>query len=92
VRYNKDVNHTVVSLTLFGVIMFKIELIDIGGDGLVTEKKTTVETLPECEVVIRKECCIHLGIMSVTLVHEGDLVYSVWVNGRKVGVVTVTVL
>lgn len=65
--------------------MWHIELIDIGGDGLIMKTETSVETLPECEIVAGSLCCRHLGVMTVTLIHDEELVYEVKVNGLSVG-------
>ena len=69
--------------------MWGIELVDIGGDGLVTLCKTSVDTLPGCEIVAGHLCARHLGVMTVTLIHDEELVYEVKVDGLKVGVVVI---
>ena len=72
--------------------MWNIRLVDIGGDGLITEKVTPVDTLPECEVMAGLLCARHLGVQRVTLLHTEDLIYGVLVNGLEVGVVVITIL
>ena len=69
--------------------MWDIQFVDIGGDGLVTNKQTTVDTLLECEIMAGLLCARHLGVQSVTVEHEGDLQYSVKVNGHRVGTVLI---
>jgi len=72
--------------------MWEIKLIDIGGDGLVTEKQTSVDTLLDCEVMAALLCARHLGVVSVNLVYDDNLMYSVRVNGVEVGVVHIRTL
>ncbi|MBA7474027.1 hypothetical protein ES707_09374 [subsurface metagenome] len=72
--------------------MFKIELIDIGGDGLVGECKTPVETLAEAEIEALWEITRHLQTVDIELIHDEDLVYEVISGGCSVGAVAITVL
>lgn len=72
--------------------MFKIELIDIGNDGCVTEIKTSVDTLAEAEVIAKGEVGGHLGNRDVELLYDDDLVYEVISGGRSAGVVSITAL
>lgn len=69
--------------------MFNIKLVDIGGDGLVTEINSIFETLIEVEIWVTGAINEHLGITNVELVYDDELVYSVWVNGREIGLVVV---
>lgn len=68
-----------------GAKMFKIILIDIGGDGKKVEFDTCVDTLPQAEQLAGKECSEHLGTNEVSLIHEEDLVYEVIAVGCSVG-------
>lgn len=72
--------------------MFKIELVDIGNDGLVTEHKSCVDTLAEAEAIARVEVCNHLGDYRAELIYDDDLVYEVYSRGRSAGVVSITAL
>jgi len=72
--------------------MFKAELIDIGNSGLVTELKTSVETLPEAELIIKEVISKYLQTIDVELVYDDDLVYEVISRGRSMGVVSITSL
>lgn len=72
--------------------MFKIELVDIGGDGLIGDFKTSVDTLAEAEVIAKGEVGGHLGTKDVQLIHNEDLLYEVISGGRSVGVVQITTL
>jgi len=72
--------------------MFKAELIDIGNSGLVTELKTSVETLPEAELIIKEVISKYLQTIDVELVYDDDLVYEVISRGRSMGIVSITSL
>lgn len=72
--------------------MFNIKLVDIGGDGLVTEIETDYETLIETEISVQEVINRHLGITTARLVHVDDLVYDVKVNGHTAGIVVMRTL
>lgn len=72
--------------------MFKVELVDIGGDGLVTDFKTPVDTLAEAEVIARVKVCNHIGDYNAELIYDDDMIYEVISGGRSVGVVAITTL
>lgn len=72
--------------------MFGMKLVDIGGDGLVVDCQTTVETLAETELLVKASINQHLGVHCTELEHIEDLTYSVIVNGHEVGVVVITSL
>ncbi|GAJ09075.1 unnamed protein product [marine sediment metagenome] len=72
--------------------MFRIELIDIGGDGLVMGFDTSVDTLTEAEVIAVGEISGHVGTNEVKLYHSGDLIYDVFARGENVGSVAIKVL
>lgn len=69
--------------------MFDIKLVDINGNGLVVDCETYLETLAEVEIFVKNAINTHLGITTVELVYDDELVYSVWVNGREIGLVVV---
>lgn len=69
--------------------MFNVKLVDIGGDGLVTEFNSVVDTLPEVEKIAALHIRQHLGVLNTELRHEDELVYSVLVNGHDVGLVVI---
>lgn len=69
--------------------MFGIKLVDIGGDGLVVDCQTAVDTLAETEILVKASINQHLGIHCTELEHIEDLTYSVIVNGREIGVVVI---
>lgn len=69
--------------------MFNIHLVDIGGDGLVTEFNSSIDTLAELEIMVTAVINKHLGIHTTVLVYDDDLVYSVYVNGHEIGVVAI---
>lgn len=69
--------------------MWHIKLVDIGGDGLVTECNSSLDTLAELEILIEGSINQHLGVHSCRLEHTEELVYSVWVDGIEVGVVVI---
>lgn len=66
--------------------MFRIKLVDIAGDGLVTEFDSNFETLAAVEILVKATLNEHLGIHCVELIHNEDLIYSVWVNGHEIGI------
>lgn len=69
--------------------MFNITLVDIGGDGLVTDFNSHRDTLIEVEILVIGSINEYLGIHSAKLIHDEDLVYGVYVKGRKMGVVVI---
>ena len=69
--------------------MFKIIWTDIGGDGLVTEVVSDLETLIEVEILAAEVCAKHLGVAFTVLDHYEDLIYAVKVNGLEVGRVAI---
>lgn len=69
--------------------MFNIKFVDIAGDGLVVDCETHLETLAEVEIMAKNAINEHLHITTVELVYDDELVYSVWVNGREIGLVVV---
>lgn len=75
---------------MFGETMFKIELVDIGGDGLITEANIAVDTLLGAEVLARELVCKALQTTDIELAYDEDLVYEVMHKGESVGVVAIT--
>lgn len=69
--------------------MFIVKLVDIAGDGLVTDFSSVLETLAEVEILIKGTLNTHLGVNGIELVHDEDLVYSVWLAGREIGIVSI---
>ena len=69
--------------------MWHIKLVDINGDGLVVDIDSHLETLAEVELCAKQTINEHLHITNVELVHDDELVYSVWVNGHEIGLVVV---
>lgn len=69
--------------------MFKVELVDIGGDGCVTDFVTDVETLLEAEYMAADKIITHIGTTDVELVHDEELVYEVMSGGSSIGVVAI---
>lgn len=69
--------------------MFHVKLVDINGDGLVVELDSPAETLCELEIRIKATINEHLHITNTELVYDDELVYSVYVNGREIGLVVV---
>lgn len=65
--------------------MFKIILLDIGGDGKKVEFDTEAGTLEDAEQLAGLECSEYLHVGTVSLIHNEDLVYEVFTNGRSVG-------
>jgi len=72
--------------------MFKIEYIDVGQDGLVSEKRTMVDTLAEAEVIAAMGASEHLGTYDIELVYDEELTYRVVAGGRSAGVISISVL
>ena len=69
--------------------MFSVKMVDIGGDGLVVDFSSNLETLAEVELLVINSINEKLGISCTVLEHVEDLVYSVWINGHEVGVVVI---
>lgn len=69
--------------------MFKIALIDIGGDGKYCHIDTDFETLVEAEILARNAIIDHLNTLDVQLIYDDDLVYEVYSDGRSVGAVAI---
>ena len=69
--------------------MFTIKCVDIGGDGLVVDFNSNLETLAEVEILVINSINEKLGISGTILEHVEDLVYSVWVSGHEIGVVVI---
>ena len=69
--------------------MFNMKLVDIGGDGLVVDCQTAVDTLAEAEILVKASINQHLGVHCAELEYIDDLTYSVLVNGHEVGVVVI---
>lgn len=69
--------------------MFGIKLVDIGGDGLVVDCHTSVDTLAETEILVKASINQHLGIHCTELKHIEDLTYDVLVNGHEIGLVVI---
>ena len=69
--------------------MWNVKLVDIGGNGLITEINSNLETLAEVELCAKQTINEHLGISCTMLEHVEDLVYSVWINGHEIGVVVI---
>lgn len=72
--------------------MFRIELVDIGGDGNVTHFDTSVDTLAEAEVIAKGEISGHIGTQNFDLIHDDELVYDLIIGGVPMGVVQITSL
>lgn len=69
--------------------MFRVRLVNIGGDSLVAEFSSNLDTLAEVEMFVTAELNKHLGIHNAQLIHDEDLLYRVWVNGHEVGFVSI---
>jgi len=69
--------------------MFSIKFVDIGGDGLVVDFNSNLETLAEVELLVTNSINEKLGISCTVLEHVEDLIYSVWINGHEIGVVVI---
>jgi len=69
--------------------MWAVKLVDIAGDGLVTDFSSTLDTLAEVEILVTATICQKLGCLYIRLDHVDDLVYSVWLNGHEIGVVAI---
>jgi hypothetical protein len=69
--------------------MFNIKLIDIGGDGLVIDFNTVVETLKEAELLAGAAISNHINRVEVELRHEHDLVYDVLSDGEVIGCIMI---
>lgn len=69
--------------------MFNIRFVDIGGDGLMAEFNSPLDTLVEVEILIVSTLNEKLGVCCIQLVHDGELVYTVWLNGHDIGVVSI---
>lgn len=69
--------------------MFKIELVDIDGNGLIVDFNTDVDTLAEAEVIAMGEITKHLGANDIYLYHNVDLIYSVIRDEAEIGVVSI---
>ena len=69
--------------------MFSVKMVDIGGDGLVVDFNSNLETLAEVEILVTNSINQKLGISCTQLEHVEDLVYSVWINGHEIGVVVI---
>ncbi|MBA7590676.1 hypothetical protein ES708_32804 [subsurface metagenome] len=69
--------------------MFGIKLVDIGGDGLVVDCHTAVDTLAETEILVKASINQHLHVHCTELEHIEDLTYSVLVNGHDIGLVVI---
>jgi len=72
--------------------MFNIKLVDIGGDSQVTEFNTSVDTLPEAELLAGAECGKHIGRHDVSLTHQHDLIYDVISDEQFVGMCVIKTL
>ena len=72
--------------------MFKIELVDIGGDGCVAESNIAVDTLPAAEILAKELICRALQTTDIELIYDDDLIYEVMHRGESVGVVAITTL
>lgn len=69
--------------------MFNIKLVDIEGDGLITEFNTVVETLKEAELLAGAAISERIGVTCIQLRHEHDLVYDVISDGDIVGSIVI---
>jgi len=69
--------------------MWAVKLVDIGGNGLVVELTSTLETLAEVEFFVVNVLYEKLGVAPIHLVHTDELVYGVWLNGHEIGVVSI---
>ena len=69
--------------------MFDMKLVDIGGDGLVVECQSDVDTLAETEILVKSSINQHLGVNCTELRHIEDLTYDVLVNGHEAGLVVI---
>ena len=65
--------------------MFNVKLVDIGGDGLVIDFTTNVETLKEAELLAGASISQHINKVEVQLRHEHDLVYDVLSDDEIIG-------
>ena len=69
--------------------MWEVKLVDIGGNGLVVDLTSTLETLFEVEILIVGTINEKLGVACIQIEHTDELVYSVWLNGHEIGVVSI---
>lgn len=69
--------------------MFDVKLVDINGNGIVVEFDSRLETLAEVELLVKDTINTHLHITTTRLEYVDELVYSVWVCGREIGVVVI---
>lgn len=69
--------------------MFKIALIDIGGDGEFCSFTTDFETLAEVEILARNAIIDHLNTLDVELIYDDELVYEAYAGGRSAGFVAI---
>lgn len=69
--------------------MWKVELVDILGNGLIVGFNTCVDTLAEAEIIAANEIKKHLQTDDIQLAHETDLIYEVWQGESSIGVVTI---
>lgn len=72
--------------------MFKIELVDIGGDGCVAEGRANVDTLVEAEIVAKETIRKALRTRDIELVYDDDMIYEVMHKGESIGCVAITSL
>jgi len=69
--------------------MWNIKLVDIGGDGLVTEFDSMLNTLDEIEILVESTINQQLAVHCVRLNHVDELVYDVLLNGHEIGIVSI---
>ena len=69
--------------------MFSVKIVDIAGDGIVVDFNSTLETLAEVEILVTNSINEKLGVSCIQLVHDDELVYSVWLNGHEIGIVAI---
>lgn len=69
--------------------MWDVKIVDIGGDGLVVDFSSNLETLAEVEILVTNSINQKLGVTKTQLMHVDELVYDVILHGHDIGVVVI---
>ena len=69
--------------------MWNIKIVDIGGNGLVVEFNSILDTLAEVEILVINSINEKLAVTKTELVHVDELVYSVLLHGHEIGIVSI---
>ena len=69
--------------------MWLVQIVDIAGNGLVVDFSSTLETLAEVEILVSNSINEKLGVSCIQLEHVDELVYTVWLNGHDIGIVSI---